>query len=216
MNIFKYLKNKKICAVIRVNNPEDCLKIAEALYEGGIRIIEIILNPELQLGVIDKLKEKQDLAIVGGGIITEREAISLIDKGVCAISSPVLQTSLIRLCHSHSTNIWCSVSTANEAYEAWRYRLPMMKLHPAKALGGAIYIKEILKTMPFLNLIAAGGIMIDEIKDYINAGVLGVCIGRDFYCNFNPQKDYDKIKKNAEKAVKAVEKILVCHFGNFM
>ena len=207
MNIFQYINIKKICAVIRVNRQEDCLNIANALYDGGIRIIEIVLNPDLQPEVIKNLKNKKDLAIIAGGVITAREALSLFDTGICAISSPVLQNNLIRFCHSRGVNVLGTVSTANEAYEAWRYRLSIIKLHPTNALGGAIYIKEIVKTMPFLNIVAAGGIKIDEIEEYIKSGALGVCIGRDFYKDFDPVKDYDKIKKNAEKAVKIVDNI---------
>lgn len=203
MNIIKYLKTKKICAVIRVNTEEECLEVANALYDGGIRIIEIVLNPERQLKVIDKLKEKKDLAIIAGGIITAREAISLIEKDISAISSPILLTNLIKLCHSKGIGLWSTVSTANEAYEAWRYRLPLIKLHPASALGGAIYIKEILKTMPFLNLIAAGGIKINQIKEYIDSGAFGICIGRDFYSSMN----YETIKQKAIEAIKIIEAI---------
>ena len=61
--------------------------------------------------------------------------------------------------------------------------------------------------MPFLNLVAAGGIKINEIEKYIKAGALGVCIGRDFYKDYNPIKDYDKIKNNAKKAIKIIDKI---------
>ena len=208
MNVFQYLKNKKIYAVVRVNSTEECLNISNALYEGGIRIIEIILNPDLQPEIIDKLKDKKDLAIIAGGIITAREALSLFDKGICAISSPVLQTNLIRLCNARGVNILGTVSTANEAYEAWRYRLPFIKLHPTDALGGAIYIKEIVKTMPFLNLVAAGGIKIDEIENYIRAGALGVCIGRDFYKDLDAIEDLEKIRKNAQKAVNIVNKMI--------
>ena len=74
-----------------------------------------------------------------------------------------------------------------------------MKLHPTDALGGAVYIKEILKTMPFLNLLAAGGIKIFEIESYIKAGAFGVCIGRDFYKDYDPVNDYDKIKNTIRK-----------------
>ncbi|MBQ7450002.1 bifunctional 4-hydroxy-2-oxoglutarate aldolase/2-dehydro-3-deoxy-phosphogluconate aldolase [bacterium] len=207
MNIYKYIKDKKICAIVRVNSPEECLNISNALYDGGIRIIEIVLDPDMQPKVIAKLKEKKDLAIIAGGIITAREAIYLIDNGVFAISSPVLQTNLIRLCNSRGIKIFCTVSTANEAYEAWKCRSPIIKLHPTDALGGARYIKEIIKTMPFLNLVAAGGIKINEIEKYIKAGALGVCIGRDFYKDYNPIKDYDKIKNNAKKAIKIIDKI---------
>lgn len=208
MNILQSIKNKKICAVVRVNDKKECLKIVNALYDGGIRIVEIVLNPDLQIEVVEKLKEKKDLTVIAGGIITAREAISLIDVGVSVISSPVMQTKLIRLCYSRMVDTIATVSTANEAYEAWRFRLPLMKLHPAEALGGAVYIKEILKTMPFLNIVAAGGIEINQIEDYINAGTIGVCIGRDLYQKFDTILDYEKIKKNAEKAVKSVEKLV--------
>ena len=207
MNIFKYVQSKRICAVIRVNDTKDCLNIANALYDGGIRIIEIVLNPDLQPEVIEKLKNKKDLAIIAGGIITAREALSLFDTGICAVSSPVLQTNLVRLCHSRGINILGTVSTANEAYNAWRCRLPVIKLHPTDALGGAVYVKEILRTMPFLNLIAAGRIKIYEIEDYIKAGALGVCIGRDFYKDYDPVNDYEKIVNNAQRAIKYVESI---------
>ena len=203
MNIFHYIQEKKICAVVRVNNAQECIKVVDALYEGGIRIVEIILPPELQLQIIEKFSVKKDLAIIAGGIITAREAIAVMDKSVSAISSPVLQTNLIKLCHSRGVGIWCTVSTANEAYQAWRYRLPVMKLHPSDALGGPNYIKEVLKTMPFLNFVAAGGIKIEEIKNYIDAGALGVCIGRDFY----KSGDFEIIKQQATKAVKTLAEI---------
>lgn len=197
MNIFQYINEKKICAVVRVNDKTECLNIVNALYDGGIRIVEIIMNPGMQLEVIEKLKDKEDLYIIAGGIITAREAITLINNGVKSISSPVLQTSFIRLCSSRGIHLLSTVSTANEAYSAWKHRLPMMKLHPADALGGAIYIKEILKTMPFLNIVAAGGIKISEIQKYIDAGALGVFIGRDFYQSM----DYEKIKNAAQSAI---------------
>ena len=201
MNILNYIKEKKICAVVRMNDSDECLNVINALYDGGIRIVEIILNPEKQLKLIETLKDKKELAIIAGGIITAREAISVMEKSVQAISSPVLQTNLIKLCHSRGGGLWCTVSTANEAYQAWIYRLPIMKLHPADALGGSNYIKEVLKTMPFLNFVAAGGIKIEEIKDYISAGVIGVCIGRDLY----KSGDFETIKQRAKIAVKIAE-----------
>lgn len=203
MNIIKYFDEKKICAVVRVNEKGECLKVINALYDGGIRIVEIILDPESQKEIVEKYKDKEDLVIVAGGVITAREAISLIDAGVKAISSPVLQTGLIKLCHSRGVSIFCTVSTANEAYNTWLYRLPLVKIHPVTALGGAVYLKEILRTMPFLNFVAAGGIKVDEISDYIFAGACGVCIGRDLYQSM----DYETIKQKAQKAVSIIENL---------
>ena len=57
-------------------------------------------------------------------------------------------------------------------------------------MGGAHYISEILRPMPFLNVIAAGSIKTDEVLDYLEAGAFAVGIGRDFY----QDKSQDEIK----------------------
>ena len=91
MNIFQDIKQKRICEVISVNNPKECIKLANALYDGGIRIIEIILDPDFQPEVIENLKNKKDLAIIAGGIITEEQAIEALNAGAKILSSPVFQ-----------------------------------------------------------------------------------------------------------------------------
>ena len=79
-------------------------------------------------------------------------------------------------------------STANEAYIAWKTRVPLIKIFPADAMGGVEYIENILRQMPFLNLMPTGSVKLSEVVSYLNAGARVVGVGRDFYQGFTPNE----------------------------
>ena len=76
-------------------------------------------------------------------------------------------------------------STANEAYNAWKARIPLIKIYPITAMGGALYIEDLLRPMPFLNIMPLGNIKLDEISSYIKAGAKVVGVGRDLYDGYS-------------------------------
>ena len=79
-------------------------------------------------------------------------------------------------------------TTANEAYNAWKSRIPLIKIFPAEAMGGEAYIENILRQMPFLNLMPTGNIKLSEVVSYLKAGATAVGVGRDFYQGFTPRE----------------------------
>ena len=54
-------------------------------------------------------------------------------------------------------------------------------------MGGVRYIEDILRQMPFLNLLPMGNIKLNEVVTYIKAGAVAVGVGRDFYQGFEPK-----------------------------
>ena len=54
-------------------------------------------------------------------------------------------------------------------------------------MGGVHYIEDILRQMPFLNLMPMGNIKLNEVVTYIRAGAVAVGVGRDFYQGFEPK-----------------------------
>ena len=87
------------------------------------------------------------------------------------------------------------VTTSSEAYNAWKSRIPLIKLFPAAAMGGTQYIENILRQMPFLNLMPTGDIKLSEIVSYLNAGAVAVGVGRDFYLGFTPSEITSRTKE---------------------
>ena len=192
---------EKLFAVLRMQEPNKTEDIINALSEGGINIIEkVIENPEM-VEILSKItKRKTRPMIMAGGIITQRQAQIAIDAGADVIVSPVFQMNLVRLCKSQQIPLIMTATTPNEAYSAWKARTQLIKISPANPMGGAEYIEDILRPMKFINIIAAGSIKIDDITSYLYAGAKAVGIGRALYKNAS----LEEIKQRARIAKEKV------------
>ena len=183
MNAIQKILNEKVHGVIRVAEPEKVVEIATALSKAGMKTVEIIIqNPEI-VDVIHYLNSTEDLTIMAGGIITQRQAQTAINAGASVIVSPIFQMNLVRICQSHRLPLIMTATTPNEAYSAWKARTPLIKIYPTKPMGGSLYIEDMLRPMPFLNIIATGNIEIEEVPDYLQVGAKAVGIGRALYKN---------------------------------
>ena len=96
--------------------------------------------------------------------------------------------TMVRISKNRRLPFVAGSSTANEAYNAWKSRIPLIKLYPTDAMGGVQYIEDILRQMPFLSLMPMGNIKLADVVTYIKAGAAAVGVGRDFYVGFTPKE----------------------------
>jgi len=196
MRIIDDIRNKKIYGIIREDDPEYAYELARAYAEGGIRFIE--LNCPLE--VTQRVSKIDNVVVSQGGIITTQQAHSALEAGATIISSPIFHTNLVRLASCYSIFMIPSVTTPNEAYNAWRARMPLIKIYPVKEMGGVEYIKDMVKPMPFLNLLPCGFVKIEDVKGYLDAGAVAVGIGRELYSKNNYTEIVDTVKQVVEMA----------------
>ena len=120
----------------------------------------------------------KDAIVCAGGIITSIQAQAAMDSGAKIISSPIFQSNLLKISKDKRLPFIAGTSTANEAYNAWKSRIPVVKIYPITAMGGVEYIENLLRPMPFLNVIPQGNVELNEVKSYIDAGATAVGVGR--------------------------------------
>ena len=184
--------------IIRNCDANKSYDIACALIDAGIDVIEIdVETPEI-FNTIDKLSK--DVIICAGGIITSLQAKTAIECGAKIFSSPIFQTNLVKISKDSLIPFIAGTSTANEAYNAWKARISLVKVYPVSALGGVDYIKNMLRPMPFLKVIPQGDIKLNEVKDYINAGALAVGLGRSLIC----ADSYSEITKRTKNLMESL------------
>lgn len=199
MNSINRLLEEKIHAIIRVAEPERVVEIATSLSKAGIKTMEIVIqNPEI-VDVVHYLNSTENINIMAGGIITQRQAQTAINAGASIIVSPIFQMNLVRICQSHHRPLIMTATTSNEAYSAWKARIPLIKIYPTEPMGGAVYIEDLIRPMPFLNVIATGNIELDRIPDYLKAGAKAVGIGKALYKGANAQEIKERAKYALEK-----------------
>lgn len=192
-NYINTIAEDKVYPIIRCKEADRAVEIAKALVQGGIRVIEInVENPS----IYEAINEVSKYATVcAGGIITSTQADYAFKNGAKLFASPIFQMSLVKISKNLRIPFIAGTSTANEAYNAWKSRIPLIKLFPADAMGGVQYIENILRQMPFLNLMPTGNIKLSEIVTYINAGAAAVGVGRDFYQGFTPHEITQRTKE---------------------
>ena len=196
-NLIKKISKEKIYPIIRSQDAQKAIDTANALIEGGIKVLEINIENASLYQAIHEISKSA--VVSAGGIITAQQAIKAIDSGAEIISSPIFQMNMVKISKDKEIPLIACASTANEAYNAWKTRVPLIKIFPAKALGGVLYIEDLLRPMPFLNVMPSGNILLEEVPDYIKAGCVAVGVGRSFYQDSSFAEITKKAKQIVEK-----------------
>lgn len=194
-NLIKLLAEEKVLPIIRNSNPQEVIDTAKALIDGGMKVVEInVENPKIY-GAIGEIAN--DITVCAGGIITSLQATSALSVGAEILSSPIFHMNLVKISKDKQIPFIAGASTPNEAYNAWKARIPLIKLYPVTALGGALYVEDLLRPMPFLKVLPQGNVKLNEVSSYIKAGALAVGVGRDFFEGYS----YSEITKRAKSII---------------
>lgn len=192
-NLTEILKEQKIYPVLRGKDKYKIIEDVKALKSAGIELVEINVDYPQIYEAIEEVSS--EIKVCAGGIITLLQAETAINCGAKLIASPILQPNLLKFSKNRQIPYIAAATTANEAYSAWKLRIPVIRLYPVTAMGGVTYLEDILRPMPFLNILPAGNIKLNEVNDYIKAGAVGVGIGRDLFENRTPDMITQRLKE---------------------
>lgn len=194
-NLIKSLTEQKIFPIIRSKNPDDVVNTVNALVKGGLNTMEVnVENPSIYEAIREVSKHAH---ICAGGIITSMQAHAALLAGAKCFSSPIFHMNLVKLSKDKKIPYIAGTSTANEAYEAWKARVPLVKIYPIAAIGGPLYIEDLLRPMPFLHIMPQGNVKLSEVKNYIDAGAVAVGVGRDLFEGYS----YSDITARVQEAI---------------
>lgn len=191
-SLTEILREQKIYPVLRGKDKDTIIRNVRALKNAGINLVEINVDSPQIYEAIEEVSG--EIKVCAGGIITLFQAETAINCGAKLFSSPILQPNLLKFSKNRHVMYVAATTTPNEAYSAWKLRIPVIKLYPVTAMGGVNYLEDILRPMPFLNIMPAGSIKLEEVDSYIDAGALAVGVGRDLYHNRTPDDITSRIR----------------------
>jgi 2-dehydro-3-deoxyphosphogluconate aldolase/(4S)-4-hydroxy-2-oxoglutarate aldolase len=176
MRVLQQILAHKVVAILRGAPPDDVAKIAQALYNGGVRLLEVTLNSPRALESIEQVvaKTKGKMLIGAGTVLDAASAKDAIAAGACFIISPVLDKQIIRATRRHGAVSIPGAYSPTEVLNAYIQGGDIIKVFPAP---GAAYIKDLLAPMPHLPLMPTGGISLQNIKDFQASGAVAFGIG---------------------------------------
>lgn len=210
--IIEQIRKNKVIAIARGIEPELCLKVADALYAGGIKLMEITYdqkNPaswETTAKAIGAIAKKYEgRMLVGAGTVTSTRLVELThDNGGCYIISPNTNTDVIRRTFELGMVSIPGAMTPTEILTAHDAGADFVKLFPASNLGPA-YIKAVRAPLSHVELLATGGISEENAKAYLEAGVVGLGVGGNLAKkSIIEAGEFEKLTQAAERLLAAI------------
>jgi 2-dehydro-3-deoxyphosphogluconate aldolase/(4S)-4-hydroxy-2-oxoglutarate aldolase len=167
-----------IVAIIRSQSSEQLVKVAEALYEGGIRVLEVTFTVPNALAIIaDVKKSLGNKVLLGAGTVLDTEtARAALLAGAEFLVSPTVNVDVIRMCNRYDKLIMPGAFTPTEILTAWEAGAEIIKLFPAD-VGGPSHIKAIKGPFPQVRILPTGGVTLDTMHDFLKAGACAVGLG---------------------------------------
>lgn len=201
----KKIEETGIIAVVRAENSEQAFKIAEAVKAGGVQAIEITMTVP---GAIDVIKElaknyKNNEILIGAGSVLDSEtARACLLAGAEYIVSPCLDKDMITLCNSYQKVVIPGAMSVTEVHRAMQYGADVVKIFPATLFGPKI-IKAIKGPIPQVSLLPTGGVSLNNVHEWIEAGSFAVGVGGALTAGAK-KGDYKEVTNTAAEFIKRI------------
>ncbi|MFL6765252.1 MAG: 2-dehydro-3-deoxy-6-phosphogalactonate aldolase [Sphingomicrobium sp.] len=178
-----YLDQCPLVGIIRGVTPDEAEAIGEAIYDGGIRIIEVPLNSPDPLASIERLAKKfGERVLVGAGTVLNSEDVQRVrDAGGRIVVSPDTNVEVIAVTAQGGLVSSPGYFTPSEAFAAIRAGATALKLFPAEAASPAVLKAQLAVIPKDVPVLAVGGIKPDNMRPWFDAGASGFGLGGGLY-----------------------------------
>lgn len=179
----RHLDECPLIGIIRGVTPHEAEAVGQAMFDAGIRIIEVPLNSPDPLSSIQRLAKKLgDQALVGGGtVLTVEEVDQVRNAGGRLVVSPSTNARVIAATAAAGLVSCPGFFTPSEAFAALEAGATALKLFPAEA-ATPVVLKAQLAVIPAqVPVIVVGGVKPDNMRPWIDAGARGFGLGGGLY-----------------------------------
>jgi 2-dehydro-3-deoxyphosphogluconate aldolase / (4S)-4-hydroxy-2-oxoglutarate aldolase len=165
-------------AVIRLADPNKLIKVAQAIYEGGVTGIEITMTIPDAINVIKTASSEigSYMNIGVGSVLDAVTAQKAIDAGAKYVVSPIFKKEIVDTAHKNNVPVMPGAFTPTEIQTAYEAGADIIKIFPADVVGMAFF-KGVLAPMPHLKLMPTGGVSLTNAGEWLKAGACAVGVG---------------------------------------
>ncbi len=169
------LESLGVIAVLRGDDPSRVADAARALGAGGVTAVEITYTVPDATSIIGQLAADGDLLVGAGTVTTRRQADEALAAGARFLVSPAICEAALAAGEEADACVVPGVYTPTELLNA-AARSPLLKLFPS-AIGGPSLLKALREPFPDARLMPSGGVSLENLRAWIDAGAVAVCAG---------------------------------------
>lgn len=183
-SVIAEISKYKIIAIARGIYGENCVRLAQALHEGGIKLLEVTFDQNSRQTLQETTDTLQQLRHVlgdammfgAGTVISTQDVDAAANAGAQFIISPNTDASVIAETLKRGLVSIPGAMTPSEILKAHHLGADLVKLFPAAQLGYD-YIKAVRASINHVKLLATGGVNNDNIGGFLKLGMVGAGVG---------------------------------------
>ncbi|MEW5809146.1 MAG: bifunctional 4-hydroxy-2-oxoglutarate aldolase/2-dehydro-3-deoxy-phosphogluconate aldolase [Actinomycetota bacterium] len=168
----------KLIVVVRAQHATDYDRILETLLDSGVASVEVTLTTPGTLERLPSLLARfGHTADIGVGTVTDAgQLATAVDAGAHYVVTPITDVELVEAAHRAGMPIVPGGLTPTELFSAWRAGAAAVKIFPASQVGAG-YVKDLRGPFPAISVIPSGGIGLDDVRPWLDAGAAAVSVG---------------------------------------
>lgn len=209
--IIELVNRERLIVIVRGVERELLLPLAQAMYDGGVRLLEVTYSAngsvadEETANRIAMLKSHfgDRMGIGAGTVLTPRQVALTSAAGGELIISPNVRRSVIEATIASGMVSMPGALTPTEIEAAYTFGADFVKLFPIADLGSG-YVKAMRAPLSHIPMLAVGGINLENMEEYRSVGICGFGVGSNITDKkLLAAKDWDGIRRLAEAYVHA-------------
>ena len=193
--------------IIRLPDADTAESVAHAAIEGGFRALEITLSIPGAVDLVRRLAAQyasEAVAVGAGTVLDGYAAYECIRAGATFLVSPQLNPEMIRVANRYQLPTISGAFTPTEILESAEAGADIVKLFPTEN-AGIPYAKAVLAPLAHVPIMPAGGVTLDNVKEWFAAGVVGVGVGSAVTKAWQPDGDFARVSAAAHELLTAVQ-----------
>ena len=213
-NVINSVLENKIIVIVRGLEKEKLIPFAEAVYEGGIRLLEITYSADGKISDEETAENIKMLSehfegrmfIGAGTVLNEKQVVLTKNAGGKFIISPDTNPAVIKKARELELVSMPGALTPTEIQLAHLSGADFVKLFPISSLG-VEYVKAVKAPLSHIKLLAVGGVNTENMADYLKVGACGFGLGSNIVDKKSiAANDWQGITALAKKYVDIVSK----------
>jgi len=193
-----------LVAWVTVRHDEEVVPLVEALHRGGVTAVALQASTLALPQAVGRARTAFERRVLIGvtGVHSAAEAREVARAGAEFLLTASVDPEVIRVCQEARVVTIPGAFTPTEIRQAWAQRTGLVALFPAGGLGPA-YVRDVLRAMPDITLVAAGAITPEHAGEFIRAGAAAVVASDE--SEVGESRDSDVVTRRARAFVEAID-----------
>ena len=178
MNTLELAGHGPVIPVIVLHRVEDAIPVAQALVDGGVKVLEVTMRTPVALRCIEEIARAVPQAIVGAGTVrSAADAHAALAAGARFAVSPGYTEAVGSACRDIGLPLLPGVASASELMAAMDGGYSFVKFFPAAAAGGLPMLKALAGPFPEVSFCPTGGVTPQNAPEFLALAQVKVCGG---------------------------------------